>query len=65
MSIPQNDHPLTEASLLELDVQPHTIRVEPFSAADDHGADNHLELVDKTILRQSSLVGMKLLYSGR
>src|SRR5207302_3857380 len=47
--VPQNDHTLTEASLLDqLEVKPHTLGEEPFSAADDHGADNHLELVDKT-----------------
>jgi hypothetical protein len=44
-----NDRTSTEASLLDyLEVQPHTIREEPFPAADDHGADIHLELVDKT-----------------
>ena len=45
----ESDHTVAEASLLdELEVQPHTIREEPFSAADDHRADNHLELVDQT-----------------
>jgi hypothetical protein len=28
--------------------QPHTAREEPLSAADDYGADDHLEFVDKT-----------------
>lgn len=43
--VPQNDHALAEASLLDqLQIQPHAIREKPFSAADDHGADDHLEL---------------------
>jgi hypothetical protein len=40
--------PLPNLELLEqLQVQPHAIRKEPLSAADDRGADDHLELVDK------------------
>ena len=40
---------MTEPALVDqLQLQPHTIREEPFSAADDHGADDDLELVDKT-----------------
>jgi hypothetical protein len=47
--VPQNDHSRAEPSLLDqLQVQPYTIREEPFSTSDDHGADDHLELVDKT-----------------
>jgi len=46
--ISEDDHSFTEASLLDqLEVQPYTIREEPFSAADNHVADDHLELVDK------------------
>ena len=38
-----------ERSLLDqLQVRPHAIREEPFSASDDDGANDHLELVDKT-----------------
>jgi hypothetical protein len=39
--VPQNNHALEQASLLEqLQIQAHTIREEPFSAADNHGADS-------------------------
>ena len=38
-----------EASLLnQIEMQPHTVREEAFSAADDHWADNHFELVDES-----------------
>jgi hypothetical protein len=48
-AVPQDDHAAEESALLEqLQVQPHAVRKEPFSFADDHGADDHLELVDKT-----------------
>jgi hypothetical protein len=32
----------------QFQVQSHTIREEPFSAADDHRADDHLQLIDNT-----------------
>jgi hypothetical protein len=48
-AVPQDEHAVAEPTLLEqLQVQPHAVRKEPLSAADDHGADDHLELVDKT-----------------
>src|SRR5688572_12817363 len=47
--VPQDDHAVAEPALLDqLQVQPHTVRKEPLSATHDHGADDHLELVDKT-----------------
>jgi hypothetical protein len=47
--VPQNKHSVAEPSFIDqLQVQSHTIREEPFSATDDHGADDHLELIDKT-----------------
>ena len=47
--VPQNNHSVAEPSFIDqVQVQPHTIREEPFSTADDHGADDHLELVDKS-----------------
>jgi hypothetical protein len=48
-SVPQNDHAVAEPELVDqLQLQPHTIREEPFSGADDHWANDHLKLVDKT-----------------
>jgi hypothetical protein len=48
-SVPQDDHAVAEPALLDqLQVQPHTVREEPLSPAHDYGADDHLELVDKT-----------------
>jgi hypothetical protein len=42
-------HSVAEPSFIDqLQVQSHTIREEPFSATDDHGADDHLKLIDKT-----------------
>ena len=32
----------------QFQLQPHTIREEPFSGADDRGADEHLNFVNKT-----------------
>jgi hypothetical protein len=32
----------------QFQLQPHTIREEPFSGADDRRADEHLKLVNKT-----------------
>jgi hypothetical protein len=52
--VPQNDDSIAEPSLLDqVQVQPYTIREEPLSASDDDGADDHLELVDKTGPRTS------------
>jgi len=45
--IPQKDISAMESPLLhQLQVEPHTTWKIPFSAADDHGGDTHLELVD-------------------
>ena len=50
-AVPQDDHAAVEPPLLEqLQVQPHAVRKEPLSAADDRWADDHLELVDKAFL---------------
>jgi len=47
--VPQNKHSVAEPSFIDqLQFQSHTIREEPFSAAADHGADDHLKLIDKT-----------------
>src|SRR5262250_917872 len=47
----RRDLPVAEPPLLDqLQIQPHTTREVPFSAADDHWADTHLELVDKPCL---------------
>lgn len=49
--VPQNDHAAAEPALADqLQLQPHTIREEPFCGADDQQADDHLKLVDKTSL---------------
>ena len=46
--VPQNDHPVAEAALVDqLQLQPHTIREEPFFGPDDRRADDYLKLVDK------------------
>jgi hypothetical protein len=43
--VPQNDHAVAEPELVDrLQLQPHAIREEPFSAADDR-ANDHLKLV--------------------
>ena len=48
-SVPQNDHAVAELVLVnQFQLQPHTIREEPFSGADDRRADEHLKLVNKT-----------------
>jgi hypothetical protein len=40
--VPQNDHAVAEPALVDqLQLQPHTIREEPFSSADGHWADDH------------------------
>ena len=47
--VPQNDHGVAEPAVVDqLQLQPHTIREEPFSGTDDHWADDHLKLVDKS-----------------
>ena len=47
--VPENDYTVLEASLFDqLEAQPDAIREEMFSATDEHGADDYLELVDKT-----------------
>ncbi len=54
MALSQNDHSLTEPSLLDsFEIEPHTIGEEPLSAADNNWANNHLELVDKTCIDRS------------
>jgi len=46
--IAKKDIAATEASLLEqLEIQSHTAREAPSSAADEHRRDFHLDLVDK------------------
>jgi hypothetical protein len=46
--VPQNDHAMAKPVLVDqLQLQPHTIREEPFSGAHDHWADDHLKLVYK------------------
>jgi hypothetical protein len=43
--VAQNKHSVAEPSFIdEVQFLSHTIREEPFSAAADHGADDHLEL---------------------
>jgi hypothetical protein len=50
-SVPQNDHSVAESMLVkQFQLQPHTIREEPFSGADDRRADEHLKFVNKTSL---------------
>jgi len=54
------DHAVAEPMLVDqFQLQPHTIREEPFSGADNRGADEHLNLVNKTseisLLSQSFL----------
>ena len=50
-SVPLNGHPVAEAALVgQLQLQPHTIREEPFSPADHRWADEHLKLVSKPAL---------------
>jgi hypothetical protein len=40
-SVPQNDHAVAEPVLVnQFQLQPHTIREEPFSGADDRRADD-------------------------
>ena len=47
--IPKEDIAATEPALLEqLEIQPHTSREEPLSAADNHWGDPKLDLVDKS-----------------
>ena len=47
--VPQNKPSVAEPLLIDqLQFQSHTIREEPFSASDDHGADDHLKLIDQT-----------------
>jgi len=47
--VPQNGHTVAKPALVDqLQLQPHTIREEPFSGADDHWADDHLKFVGKT-----------------
>src|SRR6516162_2051184 len=46
--VPQNGHAVAEPELADrLELQPHAIREEPFSTADNR-ANDHLKLVDKT-----------------
>ena len=41
-SVPQNDHAVAEPVLVnQFQLQPHTIREEPFSGADDRRADEN------------------------
>ncbi len=48
-SIPQTDHAVAEPVLVkQFQLQPHSIREEPFPGADDRRADEHLKLVNKT-----------------
>jgi hypothetical protein len=48
-AIPQDEHAVAEPALLEqFQVQPHTVREESLSTADDRGADDYLELVYQT-----------------
>ena len=48
-SVPQSDDAVVEPALVnQFQLQPHTVREEPFSAADDRRADEHLKLVHKT-----------------
>jgi len=48
-NVPQKDHAVGEPVLVDqFRLQPHTIREEPFSGADDRRADEHLKLVNKT-----------------
>jgi len=48
-TVPQSDHAVPEALLIEqLQLQPHTIREELFSGADYHREDDHLKFVNKT-----------------
>ena len=47
--MPKDDHAVAEPTLLDqLQLQPHTIGEEPLAPTNDHGADDHLELADKT-----------------
>jgi hypothetical protein len=47
-AVPQDDHAAVEPALLkQFQVQPHAVRKEPLSAADDRWANDHLELVAK------------------
>jgi hypothetical protein len=44
----KSEHAIREALVIEqLQLQPHSIREEPFSAADYHGEDDHLKFVNK------------------
>ncbi len=46
-NVPQKDHAVAEPVLVDqFQLQPHTIREEPFSGADDRGADEHLNFVN-------------------
>ena len=48
-NVPQRDHAVAEPVLVDqFQLQPHTIREELFSGADDRGADEHLNLVNKS-----------------
>jgi hypothetical protein len=47
-NVPQNDQAVAEPVLVKhLQLQPHAIREESFSATDDRRADEHLNLVNK------------------
>ena len=49
-SVPQNDHAVAEPVLVnQFQLQPHTIREELFSGADDRRADEHLKLVNNPV----------------
>jgi len=46
-NVPQKDHAVAEPVLVDqFQLQPHTIREEPFSVADDRGVDEHLNFVN-------------------
>jgi hypothetical protein len=48
-SVPQHERAVAEPVLVDqFQLQPHTIREEPFSVADDRRPDEHLKLVHKT-----------------
>src|SRR5258708_38404014 len=48
-SVPYSDYSVAERSLFDqLQLRPHAIREEPFSASDDDGVNEHLDLIDKT-----------------
>jgi len=48
-SVPQTDHADAETAIVnQFQLQPHIIREEPFSGADDRRANEHLDLVNQT-----------------